>query len=277
MEMPWRRHASAFPRGGRSHTGVVHRRPSRLSSTIRRDFLRRCAHARRYARKMRTSRRPQASRTITTRRAHNHNMVWSPDNQWIYFVHGVVHDEPPDRRNGHLADSALGRIAGATDLPEHLGDVPGNARPGHAGLHRTRGGWVRFVALVPDVGSLERQEVVGIDRVAPRRIPTGIDQYTSVSASRDRGPVVATKANPTASLWRVPIRADGQAEEATSWSFSFRPNGHLRRVTRDAPCRRFCFLVGPRDGRQGVGLQNVDVRDYQRRGRPLIRDAGAGA
>ena len=48
----------------------------------------------------------------------------------------------------------------------------------------------------------------------PRRIPTGVDQYTSVSASRDRGPLVATRANPTATLWSVPILADRQADES---------------------------------------------------------------
>ena len=47
----------------------------------------------------------------------------------------------------------------------------------------------------------------------PRRIPTGVDQYTTISASRDRGPLVATRANPTATLWQVPILADRQADE----------------------------------------------------------------
>ena len=38
-----------------------------------------------------------------------------------------------------------------------------------------------------------------------RRIITGLEQYTSVSASRDGRRVVVTRANPTASLWTVPI------------------------------------------------------------------------
>lgn len=29
---------------------------------------------------------------VVDSRAHNHNPVWSADNQWIYFVHGVVRD-----------------------------------------------------------------------------------------------------------------------------------------------------------------------------------------
>ena len=39
-----------------------------------------------------------------------------------------------------------------------------------------------------------------------RRVPSGVDQYTSVSASRDGRRIVATVANPSASLWRVPLQ-----------------------------------------------------------------------
>ena len=38
-----------------------------------------------------------------------------------------------------------------------------------------------------------------------RRVTVGLEQYTSVSASRDGRRVVATVAKPTASLWRVPL------------------------------------------------------------------------
>jgi dipeptidyl aminopeptidase/acylaminoacyl peptidase len=38
-----------------------------------------------------------------------------------------------------------------------------------------------------------------------RRVTAGLEQYTSVSASRDGRRVVATVANPTASLWRIPL------------------------------------------------------------------------
>jgi dipeptidyl aminopeptidase/acylaminoacyl peptidase len=41
----------------------------------------------------------------------------------------------------------------------------------------------------------------------------GPDQYTSVAASRDGRRVVATIANPSANLWRVPLLADRPAEE----------------------------------------------------------------
>src|SRR5262245_14499949 len=44
------------------------------------------------------------------------------------------------------------------------------------------------------------------------RIPSSVDQITSVSSSRDGKRIAATVANPSASLWRVPI-LDRAAEE----------------------------------------------------------------
>jgi hypothetical protein len=46
-----------------------------------------------------------------------------------------------------------------------------------------------------------------------RRFVSGVEQFTSVSASRDGRRVVVTKANPTTSLWRVPVLSVA-AEEA---------------------------------------------------------------
>ena len=51
-----------------------------------------------------------------------------------------------------------------------------------------------------------------VERKATRRVSSGLGQYTSVSASRDGRRVVATVANPSASLWRVPL-LDRQAED----------------------------------------------------------------
>jgi Tol biopolymer transport system component len=51
-----------------------------------------------------------------------------------------------------------------------------------------------------------------VERKETRRVSTGLGQYTSVSASRDGRRVVATVANPTASLWRVPL-SDRPAED----------------------------------------------------------------
>ena len=44
-----------------------------------------------------------------------------------------------------------------------------------------------------------------VESKVARRVTVGLEQYTSVSASRDGRRVVATVANPMASLWRVPL------------------------------------------------------------------------
>ena len=46
-----------------------------------------------------------------------------------------------------------------------------------------------------------------VERKVTRRVSSGLGQYTSVAASRDGRRIVATVANPTASLWRVPLLA----------------------------------------------------------------------
>jgi Tol biopolymer transport system component len=43
---------------------------------------------------------------------------------------------------------------------------------------------------------------------AARRVPSGVDQYVSVAASRDGRRVVATVASPSGGVWRVPIGSD---------------------------------------------------------------------
>jgi Tol biopolymer transport system component len=138
---------------------------------------------------------------------HNHNMVWSPDNQWIYFVHGVVRDW-----NHQSNEMDIWRIPPSGGSPERLTylntsvtylamldqDTLVFIAPEQDGF----GSWLWSL----DVGRLRTSgRWWGKDVVIPRRIPTGLDQYTSVSASRNRGPVVATRANPTANLWSVPI------------------------------------------------------------------------
>ena len=146
---------------------------------------------------------------------HNHNMVWSPDNKWIYFVHGVVRD-----LNRQTFEMDIWRVPPSGGSPERLTylnapltflamldqDTLVFIAPDENGF----GSWLWSL----DVGRLRTSgKWWGADRAVPRRVPTGIQQYISISASRNRGPVVATLANSTASLWSVPIRRDGPATE----------------------------------------------------------------
>ena len=186
--------------------------------------------------------------------------------------------EPPGQRDGRLAGSALGRIAGATDLPEP--DVTFLAMldqdtlvfiaPGRMGSDRGSGPWMS--------GSSELGQVVGAERVVPRRIPTGTQQFTSVSASRDRGPVVATKANSTASLWRLPILGDRQATEDDVVPVRVQTERALApRYARRAESPLLFFLSARGTGDRVWGFKEDGVRDHEGRGRTPVRDTGAGA
>src|SRR5262249_24607862 len=44
-----------------------------------------------------------------------------------------------------------------------------------------------------------------VERKLTRRVTTGLEQYTTVSASRDGRRIIATVTNPTATLWQVPL------------------------------------------------------------------------
>jgi serine/threonine protein kinase/Tol biopolymer transport system component len=123
---------------------------------------------------------------------HNHNPVWSPDGQWIYFVRGL---EPTDEMD-------VWRVRPSGGLPERLTEQ-------HAVVNflapidpRT----LLYVARAKDRSGPWLWALDVASKVT-RRVSSGPDQYTSVAASRDGRRIVATIANPTASLWTVPILA----------------------------------------------------------------------
>ena len=75
---------------------------------------------------------------------HNHNPVWSPDGQWIYFAHGP---EPTEEMN-------VWRVRPSGGTPEQLTALQAAANhlapidAAHAALRRARGGPVGTVAVV---------------------------------------------------------------------------------------------------------------------------------
>ena len=122
----------------------------------------------------------------------NNNPVWSPDGQWIYFVRGT---EPQDEMNMNVW-----RLRSSGGSPEQLTHQ-------HAAVNflapldaRT----LLYVARAED-WSGPWLWALDVERKVTRRVSSGVDQYTSVSASRDGRRLVATVANPSASLWRVPL------------------------------------------------------------------------
>jgi Tol biopolymer transport system component len=128
---------------------------------------------------------------------HNHNPVWSSDGQWIYFARGLDPTEAMD----------VWRVRPSGESPERLTEH-GTAVNFLAPLDTRT---LLYVARAAD-RSGPWLWALDVERKETRRVSTGLGQYTSVSASRDGRRVVATVANPTASLWRVPL-LDRQAED----------------------------------------------------------------
>ena len=128
---------------------------------------------------------------------HNHNPVWSPDGQWIYFAHGP---EPTEEMN-------VWRMRPSGGTPEQLTAL--RAAANHLALIDPR--TLLYVARAEDrsgpwLWSLD------VETKVTRRVTSGLEHYSSVSASRDGRRVVTTVSNSTASLWRVPL-LDRQAED----------------------------------------------------------------
>jgi serine/threonine protein kinase len=132
---------------------------------------------------------------------HNHNPIWSADDEWIYFLRGVPYglNETDEMDVWRVRPVAGGR-------PEQV---------------------TRQNAAMTFLTPLDRRTLLCVardaDRSGPwlwtldvrtrawRRVSSGVEQYTSVSASRDGRRVVATLANPTVSLFRVAL--DGPGDE----------------------------------------------------------------
>jgi serine/threonine protein kinase/Tol biopolymer transport system component len=141
---------------------------------------------------------------------HNHDQTWSPDGKWIYFAKGI--DDPTD----------IWRMAPSGGEPERL--TQHNARadsPAPIDNHT-----VLYRALDQD-GAGPWLWALDVDRKVTRRVSFGLEQFTSISASRDGRRVVAAVSSPTASLWSLPI-LDRVAEEKDAKAF---PVGMVRALT----------------------------------------------
>jgi Tol biopolymer transport system component len=131
-----------------------------------------------------------ARQVLVEKGVHNHNPVWSSDGQWNYFARGL---EPTDAMD-------VWRVRPSGESLEQLTE---------------RGTAVNFMAPLDTrtllyVARAEDRSgpwlwALDVERKVTRRVSSGLGQYTSVSASRDGRRVVATVANPTSSLWLVPL------------------------------------------------------------------------
>jgi serine/threonine protein kinase/WD40 repeat protein len=121
---------------------------------------------------------------------HSHNPVWSPDGQWIYFVHGMNPTEKMDIWRIQPSGEALERLTDQNAAVNFL--APLDART------------LIYTAPAED-GTGPALWTLDVPSRASRKVSSDLDRYTSVAASRDGRRIVATIANPSATLWRLPL------------------------------------------------------------------------
>jgi Tol biopolymer transport system component len=120
---------------------------------------------------------------------HCHFPVWSPDDEYIYFVRG----EPPE-----VMDIWRVRPDG-TDVERMTSH---EARVSHPVFIDRR--TLAYLSTVAD-GSGPWLHVLDLRRRESRRLAIGVDRYTSLASSADGRRLLVTIAKPKSNLWRVPI------------------------------------------------------------------------
>jgi len=134
---------------------------------------------------------------------HNHYPAWSPDARWIYFARGSY----------AVNETDLWRIPSSGGAPQRLTHHQNQVAYPTQIDART----LVYVARAED-GSGPWLWALDVQSKATRRASLGVEHYLSVAASADGRRIVATVANPTASLWNVPI-LDRVATEADVTQF----------------------------------------------------------
>ena len=120
---------------------------------------------------------------------HAHFPLWSPNGAFIYFVQGA----PPDALD-------IWRIGPTGGVAERI--TQHNSRVTHPVLLNQR--TLMYLASDRD-GSGPYLHSVDVERRVPHRVGTGLDRYASLAASADGRRLVATRASPKGTLWRMTI------------------------------------------------------------------------
>jgi Tol biopolymer transport system component len=128
---------------------------------------------------------------------HCHFLTWSPDGRYLFFVKGLLLTREMD----------IWRVAVSGGQPERI---------------TTHNTWVVSPAAIDartlmysslgEDGSGPWLYAIDVDRRVPHRVGLGAEQYRSVSATADGRRLLASVANPSGRLWRVPL-LDRVAEE----------------------------------------------------------------
>ena len=134
---------------------------------------------------------------------HNHHLVWSDDDQWIYFVSGYLYgldgSDEMDIWRIRPSGGPAERMTRLNTAASFLTALDPRSWLFVARSADRAGPWL-WSFLEPST--------------AARRVSSGVEQYTSVSASRDGRQIIGTWSNTTIGLWRVPLRGQpaGEAE-----------------------------------------------------------------
>ena len=122
---------------------------------------------------------PQDTQPFFREGRHTHNPVWSPDGEWIYFVHGTG----PTGRMDVWRMKPSGASPEQLTAPARRREFSGAARSAHAALCGPRGRLVRTVAVGP---RRREQGDASSDRGA-RAIHVRVGEPGRPSRGRDRG------------------------------------------------------------------------------------------
>jgi Tol biopolymer transport system component len=120
---------------------------------------------------------------------HGHFLVWSPDAAFIYFVQGML----PDRLD-------IWRIRPTGGTPERITNHESMVTHPVFADSRT----LLYLATDAD-GFGPWIHRVDVEERVSRRVGYGADVYSSLAASADGQRLVATRAIPKRTLWRVPL------------------------------------------------------------------------
>jgi Tol biopolymer transport system component len=129
---------------------------------------------------------------------HSHFPLWSPDADYIYFVHGSL----PDKLD-------IWRISAIGGDPERI--TRHDSRVSYP-LFLDRN-TLMYLAADPN-GSGASLYSLDVRHRIPHRLSLGPDRYASLDASADRRRLVATRASPRRTLWRMSDSAAGNATAA---------------------------------------------------------------
>lgn len=121
---------------------------------------------------------------------HNHDLAWSPDQRFVYFLRGITNPLEMD----------IWRVPASGGTAERL--THQNATIASPTLLDDR---MLIYSAAADDGSGPWLYAMDVERRVPHRVTLGLEHYLSVTATRDGRRLAATVSNPSGNLWTVAI------------------------------------------------------------------------